>query len=78
MVQKLNDAGVPPYKIIQVTEHKNVISLNNYSSVNETQQRDISKNPQPMCSEFVNALLCSCTYFFGFKHVSQDTSLKAM
>ena len=43
MVQKLNDAGVPPNQIIQVTGHKNVNSLNNYSSVNEVQQRDISR-----------------------------------
>ena len=47
MMQKLNDAGVPPNQIIQVTGHKNVNSLNNYSSVNETQQRDISRTLNP-------------------------------
>ena len=43
MVQKLNDAGVPPNQIIQLTAHKNINSLNNYSSVNEAQQRDYSR-----------------------------------
>ena len=47
MVQKLTDAGVQPNQIIQVTGHKNVNSLNNYSSVNETQQRDISRTLNP-------------------------------
>ena len=48
MVQKLIDAGVPPYiyLIIQVTGHKNVNSLNN-CSVNETQQIDIPRTLNP-------------------------------
>ena len=43
MVQKLNDAGVPPNQIIQVMGLRNVNNLNIYSSVNETQQTDISR-----------------------------------
>ena len=58
MVQKLNDAGVPPYQIIQVTGQKNVNSLNNYSSVNETQQRDISRTLNPCVR------ICQCPTLF--------------
>ncbi len=43
MVQKLNDAGVPANQIIQISGHKNVNSLNNYSSLNKAQQQHISK-----------------------------------
>ena len=42
MIQKLNDQEVPPTHIMQVSGHKNVQSLNNYSSLSEKQQRDIS------------------------------------
>ncbi|XP_050413494.1 uncharacterized protein LOC126827957 [Patella vulgata] len=31
LVQKLNDGGVAPNQIIQISGHKNVNSLNNYS-----------------------------------------------
>ncbi|KAJ8313825.1 hypothetical protein KUTeg_008386 [Tegillarca granosa] len=34
LVQKLCDSGVPPNKIVQVTGHKNVNSLNNYKKEN--------------------------------------------
>ena len=47
MVQKLNNAWVPPNQIIQVTGHNNVNSLNNYCSVNETYQRDIPRTLNP-------------------------------
>ena len=42
MIQKLNDQEVPQTHIMQVSGHKNVQSLNNYSSLSEKQQRDIS------------------------------------
>ena len=42
MIQKLNDHEVPPTHIMQISGHKNVQSLNNYSSLLEKQQRDIS------------------------------------
>ena len=35
MIQKLNDQEVPPTHIMQVSGHKNVQSLNNYSSLSE-------------------------------------------
>ena len=42
MIQKLNDHEVPPTHIMQISGHKNVHSLNNYSSLSaEKQQRDI-------------------------------------
>lgn len=42
MVQKLNDEGVPPTQIMQISGHKNVQSLNNYCTLSENQQRRIS------------------------------------
>ena len=42
MIQKLNDHEVPPTHIMQISRHKNVQSLNNYSSLSEKQQQDIS------------------------------------
>ena len=42
MIQKLNDHEVPPTHIMQISRHKNVQSLNDYSSLSEKQQRDIS------------------------------------
>ena len=42
MIQKLNDQEVPPTHIMQISGHKNVQSLNDYSSLSEKQQRNIS------------------------------------
>ena len=39
MIQKLNDEGVPPTHIMQISGHKNVQSLNNYSTLSERQQK---------------------------------------
>ncbi|XP_060561824.1 zinc finger MYM-type protein 4-like [Ruditapes philippinarum] len=41
MVQTLNYAGVAPNHIIQISGHKNVNIVNNYSTLNESQQKDI-------------------------------------
>ena len=41
LVQKLVD-DIPPNKIIQITGHKNVNSLNNYSSLSDKTQQQIS------------------------------------
>ena len=41
LVQKLQDSGVPPNQIIQITGHKNLQSLNNYSSLREQQMESI-------------------------------------
>ena len=43
MIQKLNDHEVPSTHIMQISVHKNVQSLNNYGSLSEKQQWDISK-----------------------------------
>jgi len=43
LVQKLQDNGVPAKQIIQVTGHKNIQSINNYSQLGEKQQENISK-----------------------------------
>ena len=41
-MQKLQDSGVPPNQIIQMTGHKNLQSVNNYSSLREKQMESIS------------------------------------
>ena len=42
LVQKLQDSGVPPNQIIQITGHKNVQLVNNYSSLREKQMESIT------------------------------------
>ena len=43
LVQKLQDSGIPPNQIIQITGHKNLQSVNNYSSLREKQMESISR-----------------------------------
>ena len=43
LVQKLQHNGVPPNQIIQITGHKNLQSVNNYSSLREQQMESISR-----------------------------------
>ena len=43
LVEKLQDSGVPPNQIIQITGHKNLKSVNNYSSLREKQMESISR-----------------------------------
>ena len=45
MIQKLNDQCVPPTHIMQISGHKNVQSLKNYSILCEHQQRNIFNIP---------------------------------
>lgn len=42
MVQKLNDEGVPANQIVQISGHKNINSINNYSKLNNQQSMAIS------------------------------------
>lgn len=42
LVQKLVDNDIPPTKIMQVTGHKNVASINNYSTLSDKKQQQIS------------------------------------
>ena len=42
LVQKLQDSGIPPTQIVQITGHKNLQSVNNYSSLHEQQMGNIS------------------------------------
>lgn len=51
LVQKLTEHNVPPTHIMQITGHKNVQSVNNYSHINEQQHRQISSilSNQSMC-----------------------------
>ena len=43
LVQKLRDNDVPPNQMVQVTGHKNLQSVNYYSSLRERQMENISK-----------------------------------
>ena len=43
LAQKLQDSGVPPNQIIQITGLKNLQSVNNYSSLREKQMEIISR-----------------------------------
>ena len=43
MVQKLNDNDVPPTHIMQLSGHKNIQSINNYSHVSEQLQKTMSR-----------------------------------
>ncbi|XP_052216542.1 uncharacterized protein KIAA1958 homolog isoform X2 [Dreissena polymorpha] len=43
LIQKLNDENVPAHQIIQISGHRNINSLNNYSSLNKEQSKNISK-----------------------------------
>ena len=38
LVQKLNDNEIPPTQIMQITGHRNVNSVNNYSPLSEKQK----------------------------------------
>jgi len=42
LIQKLTSAGIPPTHIMQISGHRNVASLNNYSRLSMEQKRDIS------------------------------------
>ena len=42
LVQKLNNSGIPPTHIMQITGHKNTASINSYSSININQHKKIS------------------------------------
>ena len=42
LLQKCNDIGLPPNQTIQISGHKNIGSVNNYSSMNSKQQKEIA------------------------------------
>ena len=50
LVQKLRESDVPPTEIVQITGHKNLQSINNYSSSGEKQQMAISTLLSTACS----------------------------
>ena len=56
LVQKLQDNDVPPNQIVQITGHKNLLSINNYSSLRERQMENISKilseRRMPYCQQY--------------------------
>ena len=42
-IQKLNDINMPPSHILQLSGHKNVQSINNYSHISQQQQKNMSR-----------------------------------
>ena len=42
MIQKLNDNNIPPTHIMQLSGHRNVQSVNDYSTVSNEQQKNMS------------------------------------
>ena len=42
LVQKLVDNDIPPNEIMQITGHKNIASINNYSGLSDKKQQQIS------------------------------------
>ena len=58
LVQKLNDCQVPANQIMQISGHKNIASVNNYSHINENQHKQISNvlyNPPSESTSIVPA-----------------------
>ena len=42
LVQKLSDDNIPANQIMQITGHRNIQSVNNYSHISESQHKNIS------------------------------------
>ena len=42
LIQKLSDNNIPANQIMQISGHKNISSINNYSNINQEQHRGIS------------------------------------
>ena len=57
LVQKLQHNGVPPNQIIQITGHKNLQSVNNYSSLREKQMEGISRILSPTTKAATNVAI---------------------
>ena len=70
LVQKLVSSNVPPTEIMQITGHKNVQSINNYSSLCEKKMHDISN----ILSE--NA--CGKSVAQASNHVTEITSKRTL
>ena len=60
LVQKLIDFNVPANQIMQISGHKNIHSINNYSHINEDQHRQISEIFHTDAPSS-NAALCTIT-----------------
>ncbi len=69
LVQKLQDNNIPPTQIVQITGHKNLQSVNNYSSLREQQQQDISSilSSVPNVSNARSSLSSQETISFNLK-----------
>ena len=54
LLQKCNDMNLPPTETIQISAHKNLQSVNNYSKMNENRQKQVSKSLVPGNNEIVS------------------------
>lgn len=93
LVQKLSEANVPPTHIMQITGHKNVQSINNYSHINELQHKHISsilsnsdtsmplnENPSPshpLVLQHQSNSLHSSNTSLSIQHASENTATKS-
>ena len=57
IIQTLNDKDIPPGHIMQLSGHKNVQSINNYSNVSPEQQKSMSRRLSGSTS-MVQTLAC--------------------
>ena len=81
LVQKLSDGGIPATHIMQISGHKNVNSINNYSSININQQKEISKIisnniKRPLsCSQSSNIPPNNLSTFTNINHATTSAPL---
>ena len=68
LVQKLSENNVPANQIMQITGHRNIQSVNNYSHIDEKQHKNISKILSTPSSEMPGS---SCTVM----NMQQNNSL---
>ena len=59
LIQKLNDNGVPANQIVQISGHKNINSINNYSKLNPGQSKQISSICQAEANKSISSRIPS-------------------
>ncbi|XP_061174899.1 uncharacterized protein KIAA1958 homolog [Saccostrea echinata] len=88
LIQKLRDENVPPTDIMQISGHKNVQSVLNYSSITENQQRkyshilsstSVDPRPNPTCTSNPQFIQNNATENFNLDlQVSEASSFSQM
>ena len=78
---KLNDGEIPPSHIMQISGHKNIQSVINYSSINLQQQKKMSNilsgiNPQENKKEIIKTQSAQATTTSACAKTEMPLSLK--